>query len=556
MSLNDDLAKLIKGDVSIDPIEIVKHSRDTSIFERRPQVIVYPKDPDDVAAVIKYVRSAKKSGKPLSLAARSAGTDMSGGPLTDGIALSFTKYMNRMLSIGPDYAIAEPGMYYRDFEKETLQKTGSLLPSYPASRELCAIGGIVSNNSGGELTLEYGKTEKYVEELEVILSDGSRITTRRLSMAELAQKEAGATLEAEIYRKVHALISMHRETIAAARPKVSKNSAGYALWNVFDEATQTFDLGQLIVGSQGTLGIVTKARLKLVKLKPHRAMMVMFLSDVHLLPEVVKRVLAHNPESFESYDDHTFKLAVRFLPQIVRQLGFIQMLQLGLAFLPELFMVLRGGVPKLVLMTEFSDETPEYAHERAVQALTSLRNIPIKARLTRSAMDSRKYWIIRRESFALLRKNLHGFYASPFIDDMVVPPESYPEFLPELNALIMRYELIYTIAGHVGNGNFHIIPLMNLSDPKARETIMELTPKVYELVHKYGGSTTGEHNDGIIRTPYIRGMFGDDMTALFKEVKNIFDPLNILNPGKKVGGTVEDIHKYMITQSGPATVAK
>ena len=156
---------------------------------------------------------------------------------------------------------------------------------------------------------------------------------------------------------------------------------------------------------------------------------------------------------------------------------------------------------------------------------------------------------MRRESFSLLRKNVHGLHASPFIDDFVVVPEKLPEFLPELNQLLKQYDLIYTIAGHVGDGNFHIIPLMNLADPKSHDIIMELSTKVYELIVKYGGSITGEHNDGIIRTPFLPMMYGEKICGLFADVKNIFDPLHILNPNKKVGGKMEDIAKHMITHS-------
>jgi len=158
---------------------------------------------------------------------------------------------------------------------------------------------------------------------------------------------------------------------------------------------------------------------------------------------------------------------------------------------------------------------------------------------------------VRRESFALLRKNLHGYYASPFIDDLVVPPATYPQFLPELNSLLAEYEgkFIYTLAGHIGDGNFHIIPLMDLNKPESKTVIMELAPRVYDLVIKYGGTTTGEHNDGIIRTPYLGKLFGPEMVSLFEETKKIFDPLNILNPGKKVGGTMADIEKYLLTKS-------
>ena len=546
MALRDRIQPLIKGDCADDDATLKQYSRDTSIFERRPALVVFPKDADDVSAVVKFVHDAKQSGEHISLAARSAGTDMTGGPLTDSISLVFTKYMNHIKEIGDDYAVAEPGVYYRDFEKATLAKNGKLLPSYPASRELCAIGGIVSNNSGGELTLQYGKTNRYVRELKVVLSDGTKATLRPVSIHELPAAEREQTLEGGIYRDVHKLIDQHESEIAAAKPTVTKNSAGYALWNVADKQRKTFDLTQVVCGSQGTLAIVTEARLGLVKTKAHRAMLVVFLSDIEILPEIVHRVMKFNPESFESYDDQTFKLAVRFIPQIVSQLGIKRMISLGFAFIPEMWAVLTGGVPKLVLMAEFAADTADEAKESAVQARAELQGLPVRTKLAASEIQSRKYWTIRRESFSLLRKNLRGLYASPFIDDIVVHPDDYPKFIPELNALLARHHLLYTIAGHIGDGNFHIIPLMNLGDPKMRQEILDLQPQVYALVAKYHGSSTGEHNDGIIRTPYIGMMFGERMAGLFADVKKIFDPLGILNPGKKVDGTMEDIERSMI----------
>ena len=148
-----------------------------------------------------------------------------------------------------------------------------------------------------------------------------------------------------------------------------------------------------------------------------------------------------------------------------------------------------------------------------------------------------------------MRKNVHGLHTAPFIDDFVVPPACYPEFLPKMNALLDEYKshFIYTIAGHVGDGNFHIIPLMDLSKEENRQVILDLAPKIYELVIAEGGTTTGEHNDGIIRTPYLPMLFGAEMVALFEKTKKIFDPLNIFNPGKKVGGTFADIKRVMIT---------
>ncbi|MCE9541324.1 FAD-binding oxidoreductase [Candidatus Kaiserbacteria bacterium] len=547
MTLRERLAHVVKGDCADDTASLQKYSRDTSIFSRTPAVVVFPKDADDVAAVVRFARAAKQRDENVSVAARSAGTDMTGGPLTDSISLVFTRYMNAIIGVTGETVTAQPGVYYRDLEKETLKKAGKIIPSYPASRELCAFGGMVSNNSGGELTLRYGKTNKYVRSMNVVLSDGSRAILKRLSPAELAAKKSLQDLEGSIYRDLHALLDSHADEIEAARPNVTKNSAGYPLWNIIDRATGTFDLTQLIVAAQGTLAITTEATVGLEKLKSHRAMLVVFLSDVSILPDIVQRVMKFDPESFESYDDQTFKLAVRFAPQIIRHFGIIRMIKLGFAFIPETYLVFTGGVPKLVLMAEFAEDSAEEAMEKATQARAALTGLHVKTKIARSETQSAKYWTIRRESFALLRKNLKGLYAAPFIDDLVVHPADYPKFLPELDALLAGHKFIYTIAGHIGDGNFHIIPLENMGDPSAREEILDLMPKVYRLVAKYKGSITGEHNDGIIRTPYLPIMYGENICALFAEVKKIFDPLNILNPGKKTGGTVDDIRASMIT---------
>lgn len=545
MSLREQIAPLVKGDVADDAETLQIYSRDTSIFERKPSLVVFPKNADDIAALVRFTNSAHERGEQVSLTARSAGTDMSGGPLTDSIVVSFTKYMNHMGDVGDDYAIAEPGVFYRDFEKATLAKNGKLFPPYPASRELAAIGGIVANNSGGELTLRFGKTDRFVRELDVVLSDGSQTALRPLSMQELAVKETRNNLEAKIYREIHALIERDSEEIESARPSVSKNSAGYALWNVWNKKSGTFDLTQLITGSQGTLALITRAKLGTERQEHHRGMLVIFLSDLNSLPEVVRRVRAFDPESFESYDDNTFKLATRFAGDFLKQMGLMDTIHFGLAFLPEIWMTISGGVPKLVLLAEFAESSDVKAREKAERAKLALKDLPVKTRLAFGMMEE-KYWKIRRESFALLRKHIHGLHAAPFIDDIVVHPDDYPRFLPELNALLSEYKIMYTIAGHIGDGNFHIIPLVDLKRPEHHKTILELAPRVYELVGRYKGSITGEHNDGIIRTPYLPLMFSPRMIELFAEVKNIFDPKNIFNPGKKVGGTLEDIDRYMM----------
>jgi len=542
-----ELRGRIAGEVQTNSFTRELYSRDASIFEIQPSIVVFPKVVKDVEEIVRFVHEKKSAGQDISLSARAAGTDMTGGSLTSSIMVVFTKYLNQV-QVFEDYAVTQLGAYYRDFEKETL-KHDLILPSYPVSRNIAAMGGIINNNSGGERTLMYGQTDRYVEELHVVLSDGSTALFHPLDAAQLEEKKKLQNLEGEIYRRMHELIQSNEEVITAGKPTVSKNASGYALWRVWNKEKNTFNLAQLIVGAQGTLAFVTAARVRLVHPKNNRAMLVIFLKSLSEVPAIVHRVLAFEPESFESYDDHTFKLAIRFLPDIMRGLGLRKMIQLGFAFLPEVWMALTGGVPKLILTAEFAEDSAAAAQGKADAASQALESLGISNKVAKNEIQSEKYWIVRRESFSLLRKNLHGYTAAPFIDDFVVNPDLLPRFMPELNELLAKYDLIYTVAGHIGNGNFHIIPLMNMSDPKSKEVIRELSGKVYELIIKYHGSITGEHNDGIIRTPFLPLMFGERMVELFAETKKIFDPLNILNPGKKVGGTFENIATHMISKS-------
>ena len=537
----EDLTKIVEGDVDMSDTTRDIYSRDASIFEIKPEVVVRPKNANDLSKLIQYV----KAHAGVSLTARSAGTDMGGGPLSESIVLDFTKYFNNIHEIKDGHAVVEPGVYYRDFDKATIEQVGQIMPSYPASRELCTVGGIVSNNSGGEKTLTYGKTNRYVKRLKVVLQDGNEVEFRPLNVAELEEKKKLSTFEGELYRKMHDLIIGNKNIIANAKPKVSKNSCGYYLWDIQKE-DGIFDLTQLIVGSQGTLGLVTEIEFALVKPKPHSRMLVIFLKDLNMLGEIANHVLKFKPESFESYDDHTFKVAMKFLPTLMKQMGS-NIISLGISFIPEMFAVLRGGVPKMVLMAEFTADTEIEAADAARRARESLEEFHIETELTKTEEDAKKYWTIRRESFNMLRKHVKNVRTAPFIDDFVVLPEKLPEFLPKLYSVLDEYKhLTYTIAGHVGDGNFHIIPLMDLKEESAHKTIEGLSVRVYKLVLEYGGSITGEHNDGIIRTPFVKMQFGDDMYRLFEETKKIWDPQNIFNPGKKVGGSLEYAFRHVI----------
>ena len=537
------LKKSFKGDFDNDDKTLDIYSRDASFFLVRPLGVFSPRDTEDIKTLVKNVLECKAQGGNLSLTARSGGTDMTGGPLTESFVVDVQKYMNKIKELGENYAIVEPGIFYRDFEKETLKKN-LLLPSYPASREICTVGGMVANNSGGEKTLRYGKTEDYLLEVKMVCSDGEEHMFGPLSLEQLEGKSHLDNFEGEIYRKLPSLILNNNELLNAGKPKVSKNSSGYFLWNVWDEEKKIFNLAKLIVGSQGTLGLITEVKLRLIKPENHSRMLVIFLNDLKILPEVVRRVLIKKPESFESYDKHTFSVAMKFIPELIKHMSG-NLLTLGIKFLPELWMVLRGGLPEMVLMAEFTANSGEEAYRLAEEARANLEDLKIETKTTKSAWEASKYWAMRRESFNLLRRHTKGFRTAPFIDDIIVLPEKLGEFLPKLYQILEKYKLVYTIAGHVGDGNFHIIPLMKISDPSVKNVISSLLAEVSALVFSYGGSMSAEHNDGLVRTPMLKEMFGEKIYNLFAEVKNIFDPNAIFNPQKKIGGTMDYMMSHL-----------
>ena len=558
MSLADDLRKVVRGAVDDAPVTLDKNSRDASLFRVVPKVIVRPADAADICALVNYVTAEKqKKGGGLSLTARSAGTDMSGGPLNDSIIVDMAAHLNKLKELGVEEAIVEPGMYFRDFDRETKKKDLEL-PSYTASREINTVGGMVANDSGGEKNLKYGKTARWVEGLEVVLADGKVHTLKNVQGETLLEKLKEQSYEGDLYRRVSALVSTpaHAAVIKAATPKVEKNSSGYALWDIGD-GKSSLNLVRLMVGSQGTLGIITKIHFRLVRPKPYSAMTVIFVKNLSQLGVLVPEVLKYKPDCFESYDDHTFSIAMKYLPELAVQMK-AGLLSLGISFLPELFMALTGGVPKLVLLVEFCADTQEEALQNAEALAAEVRNNREheSVRVAKNKEKARKYWAVRRESFNLLRKKIRGLRTAPFIDDFVVPPATLPEFLPKLEEILSHYNLTYTVAGHVGDGNFHIIPLVDPDDPTVPKTIDALSHKVYDLVLSYGGSITGEHNDGLVRTPYVEKMFGPAMYALFMEVKKIFDPHNIFNPGKKVGSTFADVLNKLDLPAGKAGLPK
>lgn len=565
--MQEEIKKFFKGDIENSDEVLTKYSHDASVLEVRPELVLFPKDSEDVKNLVKWVNENKSIYPNLAITPRSAGTCMSGGSIGESIIIDFTRYMNQLVkepekiknSLGPRVALlnqtlenslssqveglitVQPGMYYRDFEKITLEK-GMILPCFTASKNLNAVGGMYGNNSAGERTLSYGKTENFVNQAKVIFTDGNEYVVRPLSKKELENKIAQNDFEGNIYKNVYELILNNKEEIIKAKPNVSKNSAGYYLWNVVDFAGSRgeenyFDLNRLLVGSQGTLGITTEITFRLVKEAKYRKLLVVFLRDISLLPNLVNQILKHKPETIESYDDKTFFLVLKYIIDFIKMLGFRNLFKLMFSFGPEILMTLKNGLPRLILLVEFAGDDEEIVNQQARTAYQDLKNVKkIGIHLTRNEFEAKKYWTIRHEAFNLIRYHLKKVKSKPFIDDVVVRPEKLPEFFPRLYEILNKYkkDMTFAIGGHAGDGNLHIYTLLNPKDPKIKLVIEEVSEQVYSLVNELGGSNTAEHNDGLVRSAFLPKMYNEKIISLFKETKEIFDSMYLLNPGKKV----------------------
>ncbi|HRN96661.1 MAG TPA: FAD-binding oxidoreductase [Candidatus Levybacteria bacterium] len=536
------LQEFFSGDIEYDDQTLQTYSHDTSLYEIVPQVIVFPKNREDIKKLVEFVSLKKKDYPNLSLTARSAGTDMSGGAINNSIIVDFTRYFTDIGEINETGTSVEPGVYYRNFEKKTLRH-GLLLPSYPASRQICALGGMVNNNSGGERTLRYGKTIDYVKNIRMVLSDGNEYQFGRISKEKLAEKMQQRDFEGRIYKQMYQLIENNYDLIKSAKPAVSKNSTAYNIWDVWDR--EYFDLSKIFVGAQGTLGINTRTTVTLVPRLKRYGLLVIYVNDIKVLPHLIQDVLKHSPVSFEAFDDETLKLAIRFMPQFARVLGVVGTFKMGMQFLPNLIRFATKGIPKFTLLVEFDGKSAREIREKVHALKESLGIYVVRLEAVESEAKAKQYFTIRRESFNLLRKNVKDKHTAPFIDDFIVRPEYLVDFFPRLTEILDRNEIHSTLAGHMGDGNFHIIPLMEIEKESEREKIEKVQQEVQDLVLEYKGSISAEHNDGMVRGPFIKQMYGQEMFEIFKEVKNIFDPDNIFNPHKKTDARLSFSQKYI-----------
>ncbi len=511
-----DLQAQLLGSVTDVKAAREHFATDSSIFRIVPEAVVYPRNTADVRKTVTLVNQRTLAGKPTSIVARGKGTDRGGAAIGPGLQLVFPAHMNRIISLEKNTVTVQPGLVFGALQ-QTLRTHERWVPCYPDSADYSTVGGAVANDASGEKSLKYGTMRNFVKSLKVVLADGSLIQTHRLSAKELHRRKGQHDLEGEIYRKFDSLLLDNAETIAEHTLKVTRNASGYALAQVRGK-DDTFDLSQVFIGAQGTLGLITEITLRTVAWQPHTTLGVGYFDDLSRANEAIVALRKLDPAALEFVDGNLLELVRRDRP-------------------PDLADLVPEPWPKLVLLVEFDNAGQARRRFRTRRAERILAKHATSFQFSADPIAQASLWKLRRSAAAVTWMQNGSRQALPFIEDAIVPADKFVLLLEQTYKLLANHDLAAAIWGHAGDAHVHLEPMLELAKPADVQRLLKLSREFAVLVARLGGSLSGAHGDGLIRTPYLEQTYGAEMTKLFAETKHIFDPHDIFNPGKKVGAS-------------------
>lgn len=531
-----------RGGISSDKKFLEKYSTDESIFYVRPQVVLQPKTSHDIEIATKIIAVETKRFTSLSLTPKAAGTGLSGGSLTDSIVIDVCTHLTKIGEVKEtkDGAtiVTEPGAMWRDVEKK-LKRVNCYIPSYTSSKDICSIGGSIGNNAAGPDSLRYGHCADWVESLDVVLCDGNTYTFKALTYKEFTALSKQKHEHARIAREIYTLIEKNEKTIRDGKPKTQKNSAGYALWNVvstsiaeFKKGKGTFDLTRIISGSQGSVGIITSITMRSIPIQQNTSLLVLPLFTLDEAAKSIMTALKYNPINIEIFDGLTFDLALKNPDFFKTRLQGLDYYKVLLAMYTTYHLRFGRKTPEFTILVTVDEETT-----RKTPATEIANDISVsgsKARVIRNANEVEMFLQIRRASYSLSKLMDPEKRPAAFLEDMTVPPENMAKFFIEIKRLFKEFNVTAAIHGHGGNGHFHFYPLLDFTKKTTPLLVERMAERFYSAAVKFKGNICGEHNDGIMRTPYLNKIFSKPVLDLFKQCEHIFDPDDIFNPGKKV----------------------
>jgi FAD/FMN-containing dehydrogenase/Fe-S oxidoreductase len=506
------LAESVSGEVRFDRLSRALYSTDASVYQISPLGVVIPKTEADVAATVRICAQFR-----VPLTARGGGTSQAGQAIGPGVVLDCSKYLNQVLEINPAdrWVRVQPGCVLDELNATLKPHSLQFAPDVSTSNR-ATIGGMIANNSSGAHSIVYGKTVDHVLELKAVLIDGSLVELGPLDDAALAAKCRQQDREGNCYRVVQRLALAHAEEIDRRYPKILRRVGGYNL-DLIARGTAPFNLAHLLVGSEGTLAVTLEAKLRLVELPRAKALLVVQFAELLEALAATPAILAHQPSAVEVVDRYVLD-STRINPEAARLRDFLH------------------GDPGAILLVELFGDRPEDLPPRLDALEADLRQRGFGYRLHRApdAAAQARIWKLRKMALGLSMAQKGDAKAISFVEDTAVAPEYLRDYIAEFLDVVSCHGTTAGVYAHASVGCLHVRPVINLKTEAGVRQFEAIAEDVAELVLKYGGSLSGEHGDGLVRSPFQEKMFGPALYNAFRELKRTFDPHNLLNPGKIV----------------------
>lgn len=523
----------ISGDVFSGAKMREAYSEDGSILTITPSLIVYPRTTNDVRKVARFAWQLAEKGHVLPVTTRGNGTDTSGAAIGKGIILNTTAHMGRILELDTKQRLVrvQPGLNFKSLQ-ETLHTHGLFLPAYPANYKYSTIGGAIANNASGEKSFKYGAMSEWVQKLEVVLANGEVIQTGKINKKELERKKGLASLEGELYRAVDGLVYDHETAIYDyddnRRSFLARDNVGYSIADVFSK-DGSCDLTPLFVGSQGTLGVITEAIIKVEAYAPQTSLLVASFDSMEAMAEAVDVAAVLAPSSIEMIDE--------------KLIAFVKK-ERGVDIIKSTFDT-TDVPPKAILFIECDDENLRKRNKKIKKLYKQLSRIAVDIRATDDPEVQESLWAARASTSAVLQYEKGHTAALPIIDDCIVPSDKLLDLIGAINGLGAKHKLDLAIWGHAGDANLHVMPLLDLTKLGDRQKVFKLMNEYFAAVVALGGSIAAENNEGRVRAAFANLQLGEELTGVMNGIKKAFDPYNMLNPGVKTGTTLKQLVDMM-----------
>ena len=511
-----DLQQAIGGQVKADLLTRQLYSTDASCYRIVPAGVLIPRDVDEVIAAIEIAAQHQ-----ASIVSRGAGTSLSGQTIGPGLIIDHSRYLDRILEINPEgrYVKAEAGLVLGRLNA-ILAPHALMVGPDPASSAMATLGGITGNNSTGMHSVKYGMIVNHIREVEVILADGSRVTFGPRTPAEVETLARKSTLEGKLYREIPQLVEQYQADIATRYPQTWRNVAGYNLNYLLadQEAGRPFNLAPLIVGSEGTLANIVNVTLNLVTRPRFTRLLVLQFADLHTTLETVPAILEHRPAAVELID--------RF---------FIHLTRSNAEFGRRLNRFVEGD-PRTVLIIELADDDQAAMAAQADALEKDLRHHGYQERIIHCVTNEEinNVWTVRKAGSGLLMGRRGDAKPWGFADDATVPIDQLPSYAAAIEETCREAGTEAAFFAHVSAGCLHINPVVNLKTPDGLALMQTICTSFAQIAIAHHGTTTGEHGEGLARSHFNEQLYGPRLHQAFRQVKGLFDPHNLMNPGKIV----------------------